>query len=129
MDRQETPRERRRRSRKQYGGGLADLQPGERRIVEVGGKIVGIFNVNGAYFALHDRCPHKAGSLCTGPVTGTTLPSDARQYVYGREGEILRCGWHGWEFEIDSGRCLADPKLKARTYQVTVEAGNLIIHI
>lgn len=129
MAQQQTQRKRPRQARTRYEGGPANLRPGERRIIEVGGKSVGIFNVAGAYFALHNRCPHMAGSLCEGTVTGTTLPTDAYEFVYGREGEILRCGWHGWEFEIDTGICLGDRKIRARAYEVTVESGNLILHI
>ena len=129
MAQQQRLKERPRQARKRYEAGAADLRPGERRIVEVGGKSVGIFNVAGAYFALHNRCPHMAGALCGGAITGTTLPTEAYEFVYGREGEILRCGWHGWEFEIDTGICLVDRKIRARTYEVTVESGNLILHI
>jgi len=119
----------RNRPRKQYLAGPADLAHGERRIVEVAEKAIGIFNVNGEYYALHNRCPHMGGNLCEGPVTGTTLPTDQHEFNYGRGGEILRCGWHGWEFEIASGICLVDKRIRARIYLVTVENGDVIIHI
>jgi 3-phenylpropionate/trans-cinnamate dioxygenase ferredoxin subunit len=116
-------------TRKQFPIGPADWQPGERRLVVLDGKRIGVFNVNGRYFALHNRCPHMAGSLCEGPVTGTTLPTGGYAFVYGRQGEIIRCAWHGWEFEIATGQCLIDPKIRARTYPVTVEAGQIVVHI
>ena len=117
------------RKRKQFAVGLADLNPGERRIVEVKGRSIGIFNVNGDYFALHNRCPHMGGNLCEGPVTGTTLHTDKTEFVYGREDELVRCGWHGWEFEIKTGQCLVHPQMRARTYEVTAVNGQLILHI
>ncbi|HZP80657.1 MAG TPA: Rieske 2Fe-2S domain-containing protein, partial [Chthonomonadaceae bacterium] len=41
---------------------------------------------------------------------------------WGREGEILRCPWHGWEFDLLTGRSLFNPhKIRVRTYEVTVE--------
>src|SRR3712207_4116563 len=107
----------------------ADLAPGERRIVQVDGKSIGIFNVNGTYYALHNRCPHMAGPLCEGPVTGTARQTDRMEFVYERAGEILRCGWHGWEFDIASGRALVGDRIRARTYPVTVEDGDVIVHI
>ena len=116
-------------SRKHFSIGLANWQPGERRVVEVDGKRIGVFNVDGRYYALHNRCPHMAGNLCEGPVTGTTLPANGYAFVYGRQGEIIRCAWHGWEFEIATGQCLIDPKIRARTYAVTVEDGQLVVHI
>jgi nitrite reductase/ring-hydroxylating ferredoxin subunit len=104
------------------------------RIVQLDGKSIGIFNVNGRYHALLNRCPHNAGTLCEGPITGTTLPTDKISserggLVDGRSGELIRCGWHGWEFEIATGQCLVNSCLKARTYAVTVEDGQLIVHI
>jgi nitrite reductase (NADH) small subunit len=107
----------------------ADLAPGERRIVQVDGKSIGIFNVNGSYYALHNRCPHMAGPLCEGPVTGTTRPTDTTEFVYDRAGEIVRCGWHGWEFDIQTGHCLSVGKVRARTYRTSVEHGEVILQI
>ncbi|MEM7538701.1 MAG: Rieske (2Fe-2S) protein [Chloroflexota bacterium] len=118
-----------RRARKQFNLGPADLQHGERRVIDVDGRSIGLFNVNGEYFALHNRCPHMGGNLCAGPVTGTALYTDTNEFVYGRHGELVRCGWHGWEFEIATGQCLVDERMKVRTYPVTQEAGQLVIHI
>jgi len=117
------------KNRKQHPAGSANLAPGQKRIIEVAGKSIGIFNVDGAYYALHNRCPHMGGNLCEGPVTGTTLQTDKVEFNYGRQNELVRCGWHGWEFEIKSGRCLVHDKIRARTYTVTEEDGQLILHI
>jgi nitrite reductase/ring-hydroxylating ferredoxin subunit len=57
------------------------------------------------------------------------LPTSGRDFVYGREGQILRCSRHGWEFEIATGRALADPRVRARTYPVTVENGHVIVTV
>ena len=119
----------RKRPRKQFVIGQADMQPGERRLIEVDGKQIGVFNIQGAYFALHNRCPHMAGNLCAGPITGTAVPVDDTSFIYGMAGEIIRCAWHGWEFEIKSGRCLADPRLRARTYEIAVVDGQLCLYI
>ena len=118
-----------RRSKKQFNIGRADYKHGERRIITVDNKQIGVFNVNGDYYALHNRCPHMAGSLCGGPVTGTTLESEPGTFTYGRKQELVRCGWHGWEFEIATGRCLVQPKIRAKTYNVTIQDGALILHI
>lgn len=106
-----------------------DLAPGERKIVDVDGKSVGVFNVGGRFYALLNYCPHNGGALCRGPVTGTALPTDKYEYVYGREGAILRCAWHGWEFDIATGESLIDPRIRARTYSVTVEDGDVVVHV
>ena len=107
----------------------SELPPGGRRIVEVDGRSIGIFNVGGRFYALHNGCPHKGGELCAGRITGTVLPTERRDFVYGREGEILRCAWHGWEFDIATGRALADPAVRARTYPVTVDDGRVVVTV
>jgi nitrite reductase/ring-hydroxylating ferredoxin subunit len=107
----------------------AELAPGERRIVEVAGRSIGVFNVGGRFYALHGGCPHRGGALCAGRITGTVLPTTERSFAYGREGEIVRCSRHGWEFEIATGRALADPRVRARTYPVSVEAGRLVVTV
>jgi nitrite reductase (NADH) small subunit len=109
--------------------GADELAPGERRILELGGRSVGIFNVGGSFHALHNRCPHRGGPLCLGPVTGTTAAGGDLEYAYEREGRILRCAWHGWEFEIETGRSLVDPRIRAKTFPVTVEDGDVVVHI
>jgi len=100
-----------------------ELAPGERVIRELNGRSVGVFNIDGRLYALRNLCPHAGGALCLGPVTGTTLPARESAFVYGMEGRILRCAWHGWEFEIETGRCLPDPRMRAKTYLVVVEDG------
>ncbi len=107
----------------------SEIAAGERKIVHLDGKEIGIFNLAGEYHALLNYCPHKGGALCEGPVTGTTLPTENYEYVYGRAGEVLRCAWHGWEFDIRSGRTLLDTGLKARTYPVEVQDGQVVVWI
>lgn len=118
-----------RRERKRFIIGPANMQPGARRIITVEGRSIGLFNVNGSYYALHNRCPHMGGPLCEGPITGTAMPTEKTEFVYGMENELIRCAWHGWEFEIKSGRNLTSDKMRARTYPVTVEGDDLVLHI
>ncbi|MDQ3669665.1 MAG: Rieske (2Fe-2S) protein [Actinomycetota bacterium] len=109
--------------------GEGELAPGERVIRDVDGLSVGVFNVCGKFYALHNRCPHRGGALCRGPVTGTALPTSDFEFVYGREGEILRCAWHGWEFDIKTGKSLVDPRTRAKTYPVEVTDGDVYVLI
>jgi nitrite reductase/ring-hydroxylating ferredoxin subunit len=103
-------------------GRVSELPPGGRTIVEVEGRSIGVFNVHGHYYALRNRCPHQGAPLCLGAIKGLALPSKPGEYLWGREGEILRCPWHGWEFDITSGRSIFNPhRMRVRTYEVTVE--------
>lgn len=103
---------------------VAELPPGGRKIVDVDNKSIGVFNVKGKFFALRNICPHHFAPLCEGTITGTTLPSKPGEYLYAREGEIIRCPWHGWEFDITTGKSIFNPhKVKVRSYEVSVEKG------
>lgn len=99
-----------------------EIPPGERKIVEVAGRSIGVFNLDGSFFALRNRCPHQGGPLCTGPVGALISSSRPGEYDYSRAGEMVRCPWHGWEFDIRTGQSWVDPtRLRVRRYAVTVE--------
>jgi 3-phenylpropionate/trans-cinnamate dioxygenase ferredoxin subunit len=105
-----------------------DIPPGGRKLVEVNGRAVVVFNLGGEFFALNNRCPHRGGSLCHGKVTGLIESSEPGEYRYSRRGEIIRCPWHSWEFDIRTGQSWCDPKrLRARKYPVSVEPGAKLV--
>lgn len=99
-----------------------DLPPGERTIKELNGHSVGVFNVEGEYFALKNDCPHQRAPLCKGKVTGTTAATEPGNVDWEDDGHILRCPWHGWEFDIETGRSIFDPNsVRARSFEAGVE--------
>jgi nitrite reductase/ring-hydroxylating ferredoxin subunit len=101
-----------------------EIPPGERKIVEVAGRSIGVFNLGGEYFALRNLCPHAGGPLCEGVLSGFVQARVPGEYSYVRRGEILRCPWHAWEFDVKTGQSWFDPaKTRVRTYDVTVEPG------
>lgn len=103
---------------------VEEIPPGERKIVEIASRSIGVFNVNGEFFALRNRCPHQGGPLCTGPVGGFVSSSGPGDYRVTRHGEILRCPWHGWEFDIRTGQSWFDPaRVRVRSYEVSLEPG------
>jgi nitrite reductase (NADH) small subunit len=103
---------------------VSELPVGSRKIVEINGRSIGVFNIQGKYYALRNACPHQLAPLCRGHITGTTLPSQPGEYLWDRDGEIIRCPWHGWEFDLTTGRSVFNPhKLRVKTYEVTVEKG------
>lgn len=104
-------------------GRVGEIAEGSARIIEINGREIGIFYVNGQYYALPNICIHQSGPLCKGRISGTltaTLASNWQfQWVY--EGEIVTCPWHALEFHVPTGQCLAFPNRKLRTYPVKVE--------
>jgi 3-phenylpropionate/trans-cinnamate dioxygenase ferredoxin subunit len=102
----------------------AELPPGTRRIVEVGGRSIGVFNVGGEYLAVRNRCPHQGGPLCEGVTVGALTSDQPGEYDYARPGEIIRCPWHAWEFDLRTGASWFDPAhQRVRAYEVEVRAG------
>lgn len=104
-----------------------ELPPGNRKIVEVNGQSIGVFNVNGHYVAVLNVCPHELGPVCRGRVGGTTLPSPPGEYRWGREGEVLACPWHGWEFDLLTGKPLFGTVPNLRRFPVEVDGGEICI--
>jgi 3-phenylpropionate/trans-cinnamate dioxygenase ferredoxin subunit len=101
---------------------VEEIPPGGRKIVEVAGRSIGIFNLGGEYFALRNRCPHQGGPLCVGSLGGLISSSGPGEYQYSRAGEIVRCPWHGWEFDIRTGQSWFDPaRVRVRRYEVAIE--------
>jgi nitrite reductase/ring-hydroxylating ferredoxin subunit len=107
---------------------VSELPPGSRKFLVLEDRPIAIFNVKGEYFGLLNRCPHQGAALCEGPLIGLAeaeLPGDIR---YTRQGEILRCPWHGWEFDIRTGQSYCDPKkFRVPSYDVNVEPGTSVV--
>lgn len=119
-------------------GPVAEIPPGRRRLVIPfrGRAGIGVFNVNGQFHALRNLCPHKSGPLCTGNVFGRIVadaPPSGRallvdDYHVERDGEIIRCPWHLWEFDVVSGACLVDDTMRVKTYPVAIEDGQVVVY-
>ena len=107
-------------------GAAEDLPPGTSTIVypEKVKSGIGVFNVDGEFYALKNTCPHMGGPLCRGTVRGTSAAevSDdgALDVRWERSGEIVACPWHHWEFEIKTGKTIFKSRQKVRGYPVEV---------
>ena len=99
-----------------------EIPPGERKIVRVAGRSIGIFNLGGEYFALRNRCPHQGAELCRGKLWGVLKAEVPGAFEYEPSREILACPHHGWEFSVKTGQSWCDPKrLRVRRYDVSLE--------
>ena len=107
---------------------VREIPPGGRKLVTVKGRPIAIFNIGGEFFGLLNRCPHQGGSLCEGRLIGLVEASEPGHYSYSRSGEILRCPWHGWEFDIRTGQSRCDPdRYSTKSYDVAVEPGERLV--
>ena len=115
-------------------GKVSEIPPGGRKIVTPyrGRAGIGVFNVNGSFYAVRNICPHKQGPLCMGEVSGRSSadgpPStpDAN-LLFEQEGEFLRCPWHFWSFQIATGQCLRDPEVRVKTYPVQIDGEDIVV--
>lgn len=104
-----------------------EIPDGGRKIVELDGISVGVFHVNGEYYALLNWCPHQAARLCEGQLWSAVEASVPGEYETSRQGEIIACPWHGWEFDMRTGQSWCDPeRLRVRAYEVRVEEGERV---
>jgi 3-phenylpropionate/trans-cinnamate dioxygenase ferredoxin subunit len=104
-----------------------EIAPGTCKIVTVAGREIGVYNVDREFYALINRCPHEGAPLCRGPILGRFESARPGEYRLTHVGEMLRCPWHGWEFEIRTGQSWCHPEsVKARSYPVTVVDGETL---
>lgn len=100
-------------------------------IVDVKGRSIGIFKRDDRYFAVKNLCPHKQAPLAKGTLDGTMLPTNCPgELNFGLEDKVLKCPWHGWEFDIETGQCLFGvSSSKIKTYSVEIIEDNVYIDI
>jgi nitrite reductase/ring-hydroxylating ferredoxin subunit len=107
---------------------IDEIPPGSRKICQVGGRLIGVFNIGGEFFALRNRCPHQGADLCEGKLWGVLKAQVPGEFEYNPSLEILACPWHGWEFHVRTGQSWCDPRrLRTRRYEVSVEPGTTLV--
>lgn len=102
---------------------------GAHRLVELAGHRIGVFCIDGAYFALADRCPHRGAPLCTNGEVVSAIAGMGDERRVTRVSALVRCPWHKWDFDIATGRCEADARLRVRRYAVRVEGAELVVSL
>jgi nitrite reductase (NADH) small subunit len=110
-------------------GKAADFPVGKFTIVQVDGREIGITQLkNGEFRAVRNHCPHKGAPVCKGFISGTMLPGNVGELVYGRDGEILVCPWHGYEFDLNTGeQVYQDDKDKLLMYPAALKDGEVVV--
>jgi nitrite reductase/ring-hydroxylating ferredoxin subunit len=85
-------------------GGASELVEGKFKIVKQGARNIGVTRLrDGTIKAVRNWCPHKGAAICKGIIGGTWPPSAPGDLAYDREGEILICPWHGFEYDLKTG--------------------------
>jgi nitrite reductase/ring-hydroxylating ferredoxin subunit len=106
---------------------LEEFPPGERRIVRVGGREIGVFRVDDRFFAVRNRCPHQGGPLCRGRVFPRILSDAPGDFRLGDGAPLVVCPWHGWQYDMETGQSYAPGDPGVRSYPVSVEPGSAVV--
>ena len=94
-------------------GSVSELTPGSGKVVEIEGKTIALFNVEGKIYAMDNTCLHQGGPLGEGQLMG----------------EVVTCPWHQWEYNVRTGENVEDSSLKVATYPVQVEGGEIKVAV
>ena len=107
---------------------IAELPPGSMRRVHLEDRIavVVVHKQDGELRALRDVCPHMGAALSNGYLQKLIVGDEPQERIMSDE-LVIRCPWHGHEFDIDDGRCEADPAQRVRVYPVSVEEGEVVV--
>ena len=114
--------------------GTDELPPGEHVVVQLEGRLIGVYNVDGEYYAYTNWCPHQGGPVCEGALDGTTEITFDRSCLerstnWVKEDEVLRCPWHAWEFDILSGEAMHDHDIRLISHETKIEDDNVVISL
>lgn len=91
-----------------------ELAPGQAKRIDLAGRSLAVFNVDGRYHALDDACNHRGGPLSEGQV----------------EGDAVVCPWHGAKFSIATGELLGPPGRGAmRSYPTRVNGRDVEVEL
>lgn len=89
----------------------SDVPAGEGKVVEVDGKRIALFNVEGTFHAIDDECPHQGGPLSEGEVDGC----------------IVTCPWHAWMYDVTTGVNTDDDTIAVQRYEVKIEGTSVLL--
>ena len=92
---------------------ITDVPPGAVHEFQVAGKPLALANVAGKFFAINNTCLHRGGPLGQGSLQGT----------------IVTCPWHGWEYDVTTGKLLQNPSMGVACYPTEVRGEEIFVDI
>jgi NAD(P)H-dependent nitrite reductase small subunit len=90
-----------------------DVEEGKGKIVEINGKTLALFKLNGQVYAIENTCAHRGGPLGEGEI----------------QDKIVTCPWHGWQFDVTNGQSVMMPGMSVKSYKVEVKGEDIVINI
>jgi len=113
-------------------GKASEFKDGERRIAFVGDTEVGVFKEGGQFYAYSNYCLHQGGPACEGMIIAKVeeriMPDRTSKGLCFSDTEVnFVCPWHGYEYDIKTGECISDRRLKLRKYKVIQREDDLYV--
>ena len=115
-------------------GKASDIKEGDRKVVTAGKREIGIFHKGGAFYAYSNTCLHQGGPACEGlimhqveDVIGPDKTWVGQKFSEDRVNFV--CPWHGYEYDIKTGECVPDRKLKLKKYNVVRRGDDIYVAI
>ena len=90
-----------------------EIPPGTGRQVLLGDQVIALFNVDGMFYAMDGVCLHRGGPVGEGDIEGT----------------IVTCPWHGFQYDVTTGRNVFDPEVGLETFDVRLSDGEVLIRV
>ena len=101
-----------------------EIADGTSKLVSVAGREIGVFNLDGSFYALLSKCPHKGAELCKGKIVQRVESDEPGRYRVVPESEMIRCPWHGYQYDLRTGESWCDrDNISLRKYATSVESG------
>ena len=91
----------------------SEIAPGQGKVVQAEGKMLAVFNCDGAFYAIDNTCLHRGGPLGEGDLDGT----------------LVTCPWHGWQYDVRTGASTMNPAVRVGAYRVQVDGGGVFVEI
>jgi nitrite reductase/ring-hydroxylating ferredoxin subunit len=116
----------------QFVGRATEFKDGDRQIVRVGNHEIGVFKDKGEFFAYSNYCLHQGGPACEGltiaKVEEKLMPDMTSRGLYFSETEMhFVCPWHGYEYDMKTGECVSDRRLKLKKYNVVQKGDDIYV--
>lgn len=121
-----------RRMAEKFVAKAAEFNDGDRRIVFVGDHEIGVFKNEGQFYAYSNYCLHQGGPACEGltiaKVEERIMPDKTSRGLFFSETEMhFVCPWHGYEYDMKTGECVSDRRLKLRKYPVVQKGDDIYV--
>jgi nitrite reductase/ring-hydroxylating ferredoxin subunit len=115
-----------------YVGKVADFAEIDHRTVRQGELEIGVLHRHGTFYAYNNFCIHQGGPACEGIMMGRVVdvlaPDKTSLGLRFSETEVnFVCPWHGVEYDIATGQCIADRRKRLRKFDVVTKGDSVYV--